>query len=113
MLICARWHWVQIGAPSPEKQFPQPFDDMSNPSINRLTSRADGGMYLLGTRLPPTFLPSIVLRKKIATFSSAYCSIRERAGCLDQAGPRRPSVLSPSSVRHTISGLAIRHLSSC
>lgn len=36
-----------------------------------------------------------------------------RAGCLDQAGPRRPSALSPSSVRHTISGLAIRHLSSC
>ncbi len=36
-----------------------------------------------------------------------------RAGCLDQAGPRRPSVSSPSSVRHTISGPAIRHLSSC
>ena len=32
---------------------------LSSPSINRLTSRADGGMSLPGTRLPPTFLPSI------------------------------------------------------
>src|SRR5712664_2501366 len=105
MHICARWHWVPIGVPSPEKPFLQPFEALSSPSINRLTSRADDGMSLLGTRLPPTFLPSIFFRKKIATFSSAYCSIQERAGCLDQAGPRRLSVLSPSSVRHTISGL--------
>ena len=36
-------------------------------------SRVDGGTSLRGTKLPPRFSPSIVLRKKIATFSSAYC----------------------------------------
>src|ERR1700724_1616407 len=80
---------------------------------NRLTSRAGAGTCLPGTRLPPRFSPSIVWRKKIATFSSAYFSFRERGACSDQAGPRKPSVSLPSSVRPTISGPAIRRLSNC
>src|SRR5260370_32406273 len=62
-------------------------------SLNQpATSQVGGGMSLPGTKLPPTFLPSIAWRRKIAIFSSASCSIQDRDSCLDQAGPMRPSV---------------------